>query len=241
MVDKKLDILAIGVHPDDIELGCGGTLLKHIDLGYKVGILDLTQGELGTKGSGPLRLQEAKAAKEFAGIDIRENLGFADGFFKNDKAHKLEIIKVLRRYQPDIVLANAFMDRHPDHGNASKLVSEACFLSGLIKVETEDNGVKQEKWRPKKVFHYIQDYHIEPDFVVDVTPFVPAKMEAIKAFKSQFFNPESNEPESPLTMKNFFDYVLGRMTDMGRYINADFAEGFLVERPAGVESLTDLY
>ncbi len=236
----KLDILAIGVHPDDIELSCAGTLLKEIAAGKKAGVLDLTHGELGTRGSGPLRLKEAAKSAEILGLSCRENLGFKDGFFKNDEEHIREISRILRKYQPDIVLANAIEDRHPDHGRAAKLIADACFYSGLRRIETTEGGEAQEAWRPKAVYHYIQDRFIKPDFVVDVTPFVETKMESIKAFKSQFFNPESNEPESPLTMKNFFEFVESRMIDMGRYIQADYAEGYTAARPAGVRQLGDL-
>ena len=237
----KLDILAIGAHPDDIELSCAGTILKEIAAGKKVGVLDLTHGELGTRGSGELRLIEAAASAKILGLSCRENVDFADGFFKNDEEHIKGIVRILRKYRPEVILSNAPTDRHPDHGRGSKLTSDACFYSGLRRIETEMNGETQEAWRPKVIYNYIQDRFLKPDFVVDVTPFVPKKMESIKAFKSQFFNPESNEPESPLTMKNFFGYVSGRMVDMGRYIGADYAEGFLVERPAGVESILDLY
>jgi bacillithiol biosynthesis deacetylase BshB1 len=237
----KLDILAIGVHPDDIELSCAGTILKEIAAGKTVGVLDLTHGELGTRGSGPLRLIEAEKSAQILGLACRENVGMADGFFKNDQEHILPIAQILRKYQPDIILSNAPRDRHPDHGRASQLISDACFYSGLRKVETKLDGKTQEAWRPKAIYNYIQDRFIEPDFVVDVTPFVDIKMDAIKAFASQFYNEGSNEPESPLTMKNFFEFVRSRMADMGRYIQVDYAEGFLVERPAGVESLSDLH
>ncbi len=236
----KLDILAIGVHPDDIELSCAGTILKEIAVGKTVGVLDLTHGELGTRGSGRLRLIEAEKSAEILGLTCRENVGMADGFFKNDQEHILPIAQILRKYKPDIILSNAPRDRHPDHGRASKLISDACFYSGLRKVETKLDGKIQEAWRPKAIYNYIQDRFIEPDFLVDVTPFVDTKLEAIKAFSSQFYNPGSNEPESPLTIKNFFEYVRARMADMGRYIQVDYAEGFLVERPAGVKSLSDL-
>ncbi|MFT5667929.1 MAG: bacillithiol biosynthesis deacetylase BshB1 [Vicingaceae bacterium] len=236
----KLDILAIGVHPDDIELSCAGTILKEIAAGKKVGVLDLTHGELGTRGSGPLRLIEAANSAKILGLSCRENIGLADGFFINDQEHILPIVEILRKYQPDIILSNAPKDRHPDHGRASKLTSDACFYSGLRKVETKMNGEIQDAWRPKSIYNYIQDRFIEPDFVVDITPFLKTKMESIKAFSSQFYTPGSDEPESPLTMKNFFEYVESRMIDMGRYIQVDYAEGFLMERPAGIESLTDL-
>ena len=234
----KLDILAIGVHPDDVELGCSGTLLKHIAQGKKVGILDLTKGELGSRGSGELRLVEAETSAKLLGVVIRENIGLADGFFRNDAASQLEIIKMLRKYQPDVVLANAPKDRHPDHGRASELVSEACFYSGLLKIETDLNGVKQELWRPNAVYHYIQDRFLKPDFVIDVSDFVDKKMEAIMAFGSQFYNPESDAPETPISSKKFLDFVKSRMANFGRDINADYAEGFTVERVIGVTDIT---
>lgn len=236
----KLDILAIGVHPDDVELSCSGTILKHIALGKKCGIVDLTSGELGTRGSGELRLVEAANAAKIMGVSVRDNLGMADGFFKNDKEHQLEIIKKIREYQPEIILCNAASDRHPDHGRASALVSEACFYSGLMRVETQLNSINQKAWRPKAVYHYIQDRQLKPDFVVDITAFVGKKMEAIQAFKSQFYNPDSTEPESPISMKNFFDVVKGKMTVFGRDAGFEYAEGFTVERTIGVENLFEL-
>ncbi len=236
----KLDILAIGAHPDDVELSCSGTLLKHIALGKKCGILDLTCGELGTRGSGELRLKEAANAAKILGISVRDNLKMADGFFKNDKEHQLSIIKKIREYQPEIILCNAFSDRHPDHSRASQLVSEACFYSGLVKVETAYDGFKQQAWRPKFVYHYIQDRQLKPDFVVDVTAYLDKKMEAIQAFKSQFYDPNSNEPESPISVKNFFDVIKGKMSIYGREAGFDYAEGFTVERIIGVNNLFDL-
>lgn len=236
----KLDILAIGVHPDDVELSCSGTLLKHIAAGKKCGILDLTSGELGTRGSGPLRLQEAAEAAKILGVSIRKNLGMADGFFKNDTEHQLAIIKVIREYRPEIILCNAVTDRHPDHGRSSQLVSEACFYSGLRKIETEAGGKKQEAWRPKAVYHYIQDRHLKPDFIVDITDVVEKKMEAIQAFRSQFYNPGSDEPESPISVKNFLDVVKGKMSLFGRDAGFDFAEGFTTERSIGITDLFDL-
>jgi bacillithiol biosynthesis deacetylase BshB1 len=236
----KLDILAIGVHPDDVDMTCAGTLLKHMAAGKKCGILDLTRGELGTRGSGELRLKEAAAAAKILGVSIRENLGMADGFFKNDKEHQLRIISVLRKYQPEIVLCNAISDRHPDHGRASQLTSEACFYSGLRRIETKHDGLVQPAWRPKAVYHYIQDRSIKPDLVVDVTEFVEKKMEAIKAFSSQFYDPNSKEPESPITTKNLFDILLGKMAILGREAGYDYAEGFTVERTPGVKDLFDL-
>lgn len=236
----KLDILAIGIHPDDVELSCGGTLLKHIALGKKVGILDLTHGELGSRGNAELRLQEAKKAALILGVHAREILNFSDGFFENNKEHQLAIIKMLRLYQPDIVLANAISDRHPDHGRASKLISDACFYAGLRKINTEFENNLQEHWRPKAVYHYIQDRYIQPDFVVDVSDFVDKKMEAIAAYKSQFYNPESNEPETPLTSKLFMDFIKSRMITLGRDAGFDYAEGFVAERFIGVDDITTL-
>ena len=237
----KLDILAMGVHPDDVELSSAGTLLKAKSEGKKIGILDFTQGELGTRGSASLRLEEAAASAKILGLDVRENLGYKDAFFQNDESHQKGIIRMLRRFQPEVVLCNALEDRHPDHGRAAKLTTDACFYSGLRKIATEWEGEAQDAWRPKAVYHYIQDRASKPDFVVDVSEFVEQKMLAIQAFKSQFYNPDSNEPESPLTMQNFFDYIKGRMTDMGRFVFADYAEGFHAARPIGVKSLEDLY
>jgi bacillithiol biosynthesis deacetylase BshB1 len=236
----KLDILAFGAHPDDVELGCGGTLAKEIALGKKVGIIDLTRGELGTRGSASLRDKEACNAKEILGVSIRENLAFADGFFINDKKHQLEIIKVLRKYQPDIVLCNAIDDRHIDHPKGSKLVSDACFLSGLLKISTNFEGKEQEKWRPKHVYHYIQWKNIEPDFVVDISGYIDIKVNAVMAYSSQFYDPKSKELETPITSKNFIDSIVYRAQDLGRLIGVETAEGFTVERYAAVESLSDL-
>jgi len=236
----KLDILAFGAHPDDVELGCGATIAKEIALGKKVGIVDLTRGELGTRGSADLRDIEAKNAAKILGVTVRENLAFADGFFTNDKIHQLEIIKMIRKYQPEIVLCNAIDDRHIDHPKASSLVSNACFLSGLIKIDTNVKGKQQEKWRPKKVYHYIQWKNIEPDFVVDVTGYVDKKKKAVLSYASQFFDPKSNEPETPITSKNFIDSIDYRARDLGRLIDVDFAEGFTSERYVAVENLDKL-
>jgi bacillithiol biosynthesis deacetylase BshB1 len=236
----KLDILAFGAHPDDVELGCSGTILKEIALGKKVGIIDLTRGELGTRGSAEIRDQEANAAAKILGVSIRENLEMADGFFSNDEKHQREIIKMIRKYQPEIVLCNAIDDRHIDHGKGSKLVSDACFLSGLMKIETELDGGQQQSWRPKLVYHYIQWKNIEPDFVVDITGFTAKKIEAILAYGSQFYDKDSNEPESPITSKNFFESLNYRSQDLGRLIGVDYAEGFTVERCLAVNSLGDL-
>lgn len=236
----KLDILAVGAHPDDVELGAGATIAKEIAQGKKVGILDLTRGELGTRGSAEIRDHEARSAAQILGVSLRENLAFADGFFVNDKAHQLEVIKKIRKYQPEIVLCNAIDDRHIDHEKGAKLVSDACFLSGLRKIITEENGLEQKAWRPKFVYHYIQWKNIEPDFVVDVGPFIDKKLEAVKAFSSQFYDPDSKEPTSPIATKNFLDSITYRAQDMGRIIGADYAEGFTTERYVGVKSFFDL-
>lgn len=234
----KLDILAIGVHPDDVELSCAGTLLKHIAQGKKVGILDLTQGELGSRGSAELRLKEAAKAAEVLGVSVRENLGMADGFFENNKENQIAIIEALRKYQPDVVLANAITDRHPDHGRAAKLISDACFYAGLVKIETTDNGQKQEKWRPKAVYNYVQDRYLKPDFVVDVSEFVDKKMEAILCFSSQFYDPKSKEPATPISGESFLTFIKARMMQYGREIGVEYAEGFTAERYVGVEDIT---
>ena len=236
----KLDILAFGAHPDDVELGCAGTILKEISLGKKVGIIDLTHGELGTRGSAEIRDQEAAAAAKILGVAVRENLNMRDGFFVNDEKHQLEIIKMIRKYQPEIVLCNAIDDRHIDHSKGSKLVSDACFLSGLMRIETELEGAKQTAWRPKLVYHYIQWKNVEPDFVVDVTGFTDKKIEAILAYGSQFYDKDSKEPESPITSKNFFESLNYRSRDLGRLVGVDHAEGFTVERYLAVNSLADL-
>lgn len=236
----QLDILAIGAHPDDVELGCGATIAKEISLGKKVGILDLTRGELGTRGTADIRDKEASNAAEILGVAIRENLAFADGFFVNDKKHQLEIIKIIRKYKPTIVLCNAVDDRHIDHPKGSKLASDACFLSGLMKIKTELNGVKQEAWRPKQVYHYIQWKNIEPDFVVDVSGFIETKMDAVKAYCTQFYNPNSEEPSSPISSKNFLASVAYRAQDLGRLIGVEYAEGFTAERYVAIKSFDNL-
>lgn len=236
----KLDILAFGAHPDDIELGCGATIAKEISLGKKVGVVDLTQGELGTRGSAKIRAEEAKKAAEILGLHIRENLKFADGFFENNKENQLEIIKRIRKYKPEIVLCNAIDDRHIDHAKGSKLVSDACFLSGLRRIKTSFNGEKQTAWRPKKVYHYIQWKPITPHFVVDVSGFIDKKLKAVKAYSSQFYNPKSKEPTSPITSKNFLDSVVYRAQDLGRLVEVEYAEGFTVERTISVNSLDNL-
>lgn len=236
----KLDILVFGAHPDDAELGAGATIAKEIANGKKVGIVDLTRGELGTRGTAETRDEEAAAAAKILGVSVRENLAFEDGFFVNDKAHQLQIIKIVRKYQPEIVLCNAIDDRHIDHGKGSKLVSDACFLSGLLKIETTIDGETQEKWRPKHVYHYIQWKNIEPDFVVDVTGFIATKVKSVLAYKTQFYDTNSNAPQTPITSQNFLQSVTYRAQDLGRLIGVDHAEGFTVERYPGVNSLSDL-
>ena len=236
----KLDILAFGAHPDDVELSCGGTILKHIHFGKKVGIVDLTGGELGTRGNADLRNAEASAASKILGLSVRDNLNFSDGFFPTDREHQLKIIAVIRKYQPEIILCSAVTDRHPDHGRASKLVSDAVFLARLIKVETQTDGKKQAAWNTKAVYHYIQDRYIKPDFVVDVTDFMEKKMETVKAYQSQFYNPDSNEPETAISSKEYLEFIIGRAAEMGRQINVRNAEGFTLERIPGVNSLFDL-
>lgn len=236
----KLDILAFGAHPDDVELGCSGTIVKEISLGKKVGIVDLTRGELGTRGSVAIRNSESTNASEILGISVRENLDMRDGFFINDEAHQMKVIEMLRKYQPEIVLCNAIQDRHIDHGKGSKLVSDACFLSGLRMIETTVNGKIQEAWRPKVVYHYIQWENITPDFVVDISGFLDVKMESILAYSSQFYNPNTKEPESPISSKNFLDSVKYRAQDLGRIIGTEHGEGFTVERYLAVNSLSDL-
>ncbi|TAI48635.1 bacillithiol biosynthesis deacetylase BshB1 [Flagellimonas allohymeniacidonis] len=235
----KLDILVFGAHPDDAELGAGGTIAKEVSRGKKVGIIDLTRGELGTRGTAEIRDKESAKAGEILGIAIRENMEFADGFFSNDKAHQLEIIKMVRKYRPEIVLCNAIDDRHIDHARGSQLVSDACFLSGLVKIDTKMEGEDewQEAWRPKLVYHFIQWKNLEPDFVVDVSDFIGKKEEAIMAYGSQFFDPNSDEPETPISSKTFIDSINYRARDLGRLVGVDYAEGFTVERFVAVDNL----
>ena len=237
----KTDLLAFGAHPDDVELSAGGTIALHVKAGKSVGIIDLTRGELGTRGSAELRDKEAKASAAILGIAFRENLEMRDGLFENDEPHLLKIISVLRKFQPEVVICNAISDRHPDHSRASLLVSRACFLSGLRKLASTNSGVVQEVWRPKAVYHYIQDRHIKPDFVLDISTFMEKKMEAVKAFSSQFYDPASNEPATPISGKEFIDFLYGRAAETGRMINVAYGEGFTVERSVGVKSLFDIY
>jgi N-acetylglucosamine malate deacetylase 1 len=237
----KLDILAMGVHPDDVELSCSGTLLSHIQKGYKIGLLDLTLGELGTRGSAELRTQEAMESARIMGALVREQLDLKDGLFTHNEVELLKIIRIIRKYCPTIIFANALEDRHPDHGRAAKLTADACFLSGLIKIQTtDDTGEPQAAWRPKQVYHYIQDKALKPDFAVDISPFMDKKFETIMAYKSQFFDPLSNEPVTPISSKSFLDSVRGKDAVYGRYIGVEYAEGFNVNRTIGVNDIFDL-
>jgi bacillithiol biosynthesis deacetylase BshB1 len=235
----KLDILVIAAHPDDAELACSGTIASHIAKGYKVGILDLTQGELGTRGTPEMRLIEAENSGKILGLSARENLRYKDIFFKDDTEHQLGIIKVIRKYRPEIILANAVTDRHPDHGKGASLASNACFMSGLRKIESFDGNTNQNPWRPKFVYHYIQNNFIKPDFVVDISDFWDVKIASIKAFKSQFFDPENKEPASFISSAEFLDFIEARSREYGHSINVKYGEGFTVERMIGIKDLFD--
>lgn len=236
----KLDILALAAHPDDVELSCAGTLIKAIQQGKKAGVVDFTRGELGTRGTPEIRMQEADAAAKIMGLSARENLGFRDGFFKNDEAHQLEVIKMIRKYQPDIILANAVDDRHPDHGRASFLSKEACFLAGLAQVETTLDGVIQKPWRPKVVYHYIQSIPHTPDFIVDVGSVWDIKMDAIRAYKTQFNDPKSEEPETYISSPRFIKMIDSRGIHYGHEIGVEYGEGFTVERALGTDTIFNL-
>ncbi len=236
----KIDILAIGAHPDDVELGCSGTIAKEIANNKKVGILDLTKGELGTRGTAEIREKEANDAAKILNVAFRENLNFKDGFFKNDENHQLKLIKVIRKYKPDLILCNAPDDRHIDHPKGANLVVDSCFLSGLKKIETIEDGVFQEPWRPNNIYHYIQWKSLKPDFVVDISDYFVTKIKAVKSFKSQFYN--ENEPvhNTPISTKNFIDSIEYRARDLGRLTNVDYAEGFIAARLPLIESISDL-
>lgn len=232
----KLDILAFGVHPDDVELGCSGTLLAALAEGKKAGIIDLTRGELGTRGTIETRKEEAAKAAAILGVQVRENLGMADGFFQNDETNQRKVIAAIRKYRPEIILANAFEDRHPDHGRSAKLVADAAFLSGLRKIETMDNGQLQDIWKPSYVFHYIQDRFIQPSFVVDISAYMDQKMESVLAYSTQFFNPDLNEPQTYISSSQFLETVKARALMMGKRIGVAYAEGFYTEKTVGVKS-----
>ncbi len=237
----KLDILAIGVHPDDVELGCSGVLINEIRNGKATGIVDLTQGELGTRGTVETRYTEAAAAAAIIGVKVRENLKMRDGFFRNDEAHQLELIRVIRRYRPEIVIGNILDDRHPDHGRAGHLIADACFLSGLAKVETEDDGVAQQKWRPKYVLHYLQDWYHEPDLLVDISDVFEQRMESIKAYGTQFNATDNAEgPQTYISTPDFLDSVVARARMFGKRIGVKYAEGFITEKKIGIRSLDAL-
>jgi len=236
----KLDILVIAAHPDDAELGCAGTIASQVAKGHKVGIVDLTHGEMGTRGTPELRLQEAAHSADLLGLAVRENMGFKDVFFKDDAEHQLKLIQVIRMYQPGIVLANAISDRHPDHGKGSSLATNACFISVLSKIETWNEGVKQAPWRPKFVYHYIQNNYIEPDFIVDISAYWDKKVASIAAFGSQFYNPESQEPASFISSPEFLPFIESRAREFGHRIQVKYGEGFTVERFIGVSDLFDL-
>lgn len=235
----KLDILVIAAHPDDAELGVGGTILKSIQQGKKVGIVDLTEGQLGSRGTPETRLKEAENAAGILGLSARENLGMQDGFFSNDKTHQLQIVEMIRKYQPEIVIANAEYDRHPDHGKASKLISDSCFLAGLLALKTTSGGSEQEAWRPKHVYHFIQDRYIKPDFIIDISDFYSQKMQAIMAYETQFHQEgkKSEGPETAISTPGFIHALEARAREYGRLIDAEFGEGFTAERVIGVDDL----
>ena len=236
-MSDKLDFLAFGAHPDDVELGCGATIAKLVSQGKKVGIVDLTRGELGTRGSAEIRTKETKEASKILGISKRENMDFKDGFFRNDEEHQLKIIQVIRKYQPDFIFCNAPDDRHIDHPKGSQLIVDASFLSGLSKINTKDTSVNsQKKWRPKNIYHYIQWKNLDPDFIFDVSGFHNTKMDAVKCYSSQFYDPESKEPETPISTKNFMDFVQSRANDLGRLIGVEHGEGFISNRILGTNS-----
>ena len=240
-MSDKLDFLAFGAHPDDVELGCGATIAKLVSQGKKVGIVDLTRGELGTRGSAEIRTKETNEASKILGITIRENMDFKDGFFRNDEEHQLKIIQVIRKYQPDFVFCNAPDDRHIDHPKGSQLIVEASFLSGLTKINTHhSSGNAQKQWRPKNIYHYIQWKNLDPDFIFDVSGFHKTKMDAVKCYSSQFYDPKSKEPETPISTKNFMNFVQSRANDFGRLISVEHGEGFISNRKLGFSSFDEL-
>lgn len=233
---EKLDILAFGVHPDDVELGCSGTILASVSEGKKAGIIDLTKGELGTRGSAEIRKEEAANAAKVLKVTVRENLGMADGFFRNDENHQRKVIEVIRKYRPEIVLCNSIEDRHPDHGRSAKLVEDAAFLSGLHKIETVIQEEKQQEWRPKYVFHYIQDRFLQPGFVFDISDFMEEKLSAVLCYKTQFFNPDLNEPETYISTPEFLETVKARAMMLGKRIGVKYAEGYITRKMVGINS-----
>lgn len=233
----KLDLLVFAAHPDDAELSCAGTIIKSIKQGKKVGIIDLTQGEMGTRGTAKIRAEESAAATKILGVHVRENLGMSDGFLLNDKSHQLQIIQKIRQYQPEIILANAIEDRHPDHGKAAELVRDAAFLAGLAKIETNLNGIHQTAWRPRVVYHYLQDRFLKPAFVVDITQEMEQKLAAIKAFKSQFYDSDSSEPQTYISSPEYLETVIARNREMGKPIGASFGEAYTSDKLIGVEDV----
>lgn len=239
-MSEKVDILAIGAHPDDIELGCGGTLMKEIEMGKKVGLMDLTQGELGTRGSKEIRKQEAELARDFMGAKFRDNLLLDDCFFENNRDNQIKLISKIRRYQPDIIMCNATDDRHIDHQKAAKLVVDSCFLSGLKKIETTFDGNLQDVWRPVNVYHYIQWKNLEPDFVIDISKYMKQKFDLINCYKSQFYNDEKFDDNTPISTKNFLDSITYRARDLGRLVGVEAAEGFLSSRFPIVDRISSL-
>ncbi len=236
----KLDVLAFGAHPDDVELSCAGTILQLVRSGRKVGVVDLTRGELGTRGTPELREQEAREASRILGLSCRENLGMRDGFFENDPEHQLQVVRMIRKYQPELILCNAITDRHPDHSRGAALVARAAFLAGLLKVETDDNGTSQAPWKCRALYHYIQDRYDTPDFVVDVAAVWKERMEAVLAFRSQFYNPESNEPETPISSREFLAYLEAKAAVFARPAGLTYAEGYIASRTPAVEDIFDL-
>lgn len=237
----KLDILAFAAHPDDVELSASGSIIKHVKNGYSVGIVDLTRGELGTRGSAEIRDNEALKASEIMGLSARANLDLGDGFFENNQENLLRLVEQIRLFQPEIVWCNAISDRHPDHQRGAELASRACFLAGLRKIETKWDGEIQTAWRPKSVYHYIQDRYIKPDFVINVSEEWGGKMDSVMAYSSQFYDPNSKEPTSPISGKEFLEVLNGRGREMGRMINREYGEGFTVERPIGIDNLMSLF
>jgi bacillithiol biosynthesis deacetylase BshB1 len=236
----KLDILAFGAHPDDVEISSGATLLKYAKEGKSIGIIDLTEGELGTRGSTEKRYEEAKKASDFLGLKIRENLNMGDGFIAHSEENKLKIIECIRKYQPELILANSVHDRHPDHAKGAKIVAEASYLSGLRKIETEVGGIPQEAHRPRMLLHYVQDYYLTPDIILDVSDTGKEKLELVKCFGSQFYNPNSKEPKTPISGEGFFDYLEGRMLNLGRELGVRYGEAYTIDRTLGVKDLFSL-
>jgi len=239
----KLNVLAIGVHPDDVELGCSGTIINEIRSGKKVGIVDLTQGELGTRGTVETRYLESSNAAMIMGVQVRENLQMRDGFFENNEENKLKLIRVIRKYRPDIVIGNILHDRHPDHGRAGKMIADACFLAGLRKIETRDeNGNEQERWRPAHVLHYIQDWYHEPDILIDISDVFEQRMKAIEAYTTQFHTGEDtgDEPQTYISTPDFLDSVIARARMFGKRIGVKYAEGFISEKKLGIRNLDAL-